>query len=117
MLDRNLDNSDTVFNEDQELKEEIKLMDESEILDIRLEIKINQKKINNLQICDNIIDNIRIVLFNALNQYYKYLIHEALFATLLDPKQELILINIMQTDDYEEEENMLLAAIDKIANN
>ncbi|CAG8625561.1 400_t:CDS:2 [Cetraspora pellucida] len=84
-------------------------------------------------------DNVKIALFNALNHYYKYPIHEALLATLLDPRNKKIKfatylqrleaenyliskydvfkeqkstpINIMQTDDHEEEENVLLAAM------
>ncbi|CAG8831175.1 5856_t:CDS:1, partial [Racocetra persica] len=41
-----LDNSDTVFDNNQEFQEEIDLIDESEMLDIESETKINQTKIN-----------------------------------------------------------------------
>ncbi|CAG8797025.1 11810_t:CDS:1, partial [Racocetra persica] len=128
------------FDDDQEFQEEIDLIDEPEILDVESEAKLNQIKINIPQVCDRMVENIKIALFNALNYYWEYLICEALLATLLDPRtkkmelatysqrleaeayliteyeafkeQEPIPMDTIQIDDDpDEEENVLLAAM------
>ncbi|CAG8736946.1 20971_t:CDS:1 [Racocetra persica] len=135
----NLDDSNTVFDDDQEFQEEIDLIDEPEVLNTEFETKINQTKINIPQVCNGMVENIKITLFNALNYYWEYPIREALLATLLDPRnkkmefvtysqrleaeaylvaeykvykeQESILTNTVQMDNLEEEENVLLAVM------
>ncbi|CAG8704655.1 18953_t:CDS:2, partial [Racocetra persica] len=127
------------FDDDQEFQEEIDLIDEPEVLNTKFETKINQTKINIPQVCNGIVKNVKIVLFNILNYYWEYPICEALLATLLDPRnrkiefatysqrleaeaylvakyevfkeQELLLTNTVQIDNLEEKENGLLAVM------
>ncbi|CAG8494321.1 1220_t:CDS:10 [Dentiscutata erythropus] len=122
-IDINLDDTNTVFDDDQEFQEEIDLIDEPELKLIKLP-----------QICNGMIENVKIALFNALNYYWEYPIREALLATLLDPRnkklefatysqrleaeaylvaeyevfkeQELVPTNSVQIDILEEEENV-----------
>ncbi|CAG8553799.1 19143_t:CDS:2 [Gigaspora margarita] len=102
-----LDNSDTVFNKDQELKEEIEYVDESEILDNESEAKINQKKS---------ITHKSAIIWNKKIEFATYLQRLEAKNYLISKydifkEQELTPINIMQTDDLEKEKNVLLATI------
>ncbi|CAG8832815.1 14976_t:CDS:1, partial [Racocetra persica] len=74
------------FDDDQEFQEEIDLIDEPEIFDVESEAKLNRIKINIPQVCDGMVENVKIALFNALNYYWEYPIREAFLATLLDPR-------------------------------
>ncbi|CAG8628444.1 22651_t:CDS:2 [Racocetra persica] len=79
-----------IFDNDQEFQEEIDLINEPKVLDVESETKINKIKINILQICNKIVKNIKIALFNTLNYYWEYPIYEAFLAILLDSRTKKI---------------------------
>ncbi|CAG8733783.1 21218_t:CDS:2 [Cetraspora pellucida] len=79
-----LDDSNTVFNDNLDLQENIKFIDEPEILDIEIEKKISRVKIKIPQNYEGMVDHIKSALLNALNYYWNYPTYESLLATILD---------------------------------
>ncbi|CAG8789289.1 6716_t:CDS:1 [Cetraspora pellucida] len=85
-----LDDSNTVFDDNLDLQEDIGFIDKPEILDIEIEKKISQVKINILQNCEGMVDYVKSALLNALNYYWNYSTHKSLLATILDPHNKKI---------------------------
>ncbi|CAG8530823.1 8717_t:CDS:2 [Scutellospora calospora] len=114
-ITEDFENSNTVFNDDLDLQEEIEFIDEPETLDVKIETKINQIKFNISQNCKEITildprnKKIEFAMNNQRLETKTYLADK--YETVQKSESKPKPISITQMDNKEGKENVLLAAM------